>query len=79
MTVKALDAKAIADLARYTDEELDPNAAENTAEVEAFIARNRAALNQALAEGYVSLENGEGTPIRSLEELLLALNSAPPG
>jgi len=44
--------------------------------MDAYIERNRDALNKALEAGYVSLENGDGTAIRSLEDLLLALETA---
>ncbi len=75
MSSKVLDAKTLADLSRYTPEELDADVAGNQTQMDAFIARNREALNRALAAGYVSLENGEGVAIRSLEDLLSALDA----
>jgi hypothetical protein len=68
-----IDPKVIADLSRYTAEELDPEIAKDEAAMDAFIARNRDALNAALKQGYVSLDRGEGIEIRSLEDLLSAL------
>lgn len=70
---KTLDPKVIADLSRYTPEELDPQVAEDEAAMDAYIERNRDALNRALEAGYLSLKNGKGMPIRSLEDLLAAL------
>jgi len=70
---KSIDPKVIAELSRYTPEELDPHVAEDEAEMDAYIQRNREALNRALEAGYVSLTNGKGLPIRSLEDLLAAL------
>jgi hypothetical protein len=71
---KTIDPKLIAELSRYTPEELDPHTAQDEAAMDAFIERNRDALNKALEAGYVSLKNGEGIPIRSLEDLLAALD-----
>ncbi len=68
-----IDPKVIADLSRYTTEELDPEIAKDEAAMDAFIERNRDALNTALKEGYLSLDRGEGVEIRSLEDLLSAL------
>jgi len=70
---KIIDPKVIADLSRYTAEELDPHVAEDEAAMDAYIERNREALNRALEAGYLSLKNGKGMPIRSLEDLLAAL------
>ena len=67
---KTIDLKIIADLSRYTPEELDPQVAEDEAAMDAYIERNREALNKALEAGYVSLRNGQGVPIKSLEDLL---------
>ena len=75
MSTKMLDPKTIADLSRYTPEELDPEAAKDEAAMEAFIERNRDAINKALEAGYVSLDRGDGVPIGSLEELLAAISS----
>ncbi|HUO93246.1 MAG TPA: hypothetical protein VMU22_10005 [Rhizomicrobium sp.] len=76
MNSRAIDPKIIADLSRYTAEELDPQLAEDESAMDAYIARNRDALNKALEAGYVSLESGDGIAIRSLEDLLLALETA---
>jgi hypothetical protein len=76
MNTKSIDPKILADLSRYTAEELDPRHAEDEIAMDAYIERNRDALNKALEAGYLSLENGDGTAIRSLEELLLALEAA---
>ena len=75
MNTRAIDPKIIADLSRYTAEELDPQLAEDEAAMDAFIERNRDALNKALQAGYVSLENSNGIAIRSLEDLLLVLKT----
>ena len=78
MSAKSIDPKIIADLSRYTSEELDPRVAEDQAGMEAYIARNREAINKALQAGYVSLDAGNGTEIRSLEDLLAALARTKP-
>ena len=52
---KTLDPKTIAELSRYTGEELDPSLANDEGAVDDFIKRNREALNKALQAGYVSL------------------------
>ncbi len=70
---KSIDPKVLADLSRYTSEELDPQVAEDEVAMDAYIERNREALNRALEAGYVSLKNGKGISIRSLEDLLAAL------
>jgi hypothetical protein len=41
--------------------------------MDSFIERIREAINQALEEGYLSLDAGEGTEVCSLEELLSVL------
>ena len=46
--------------------------------MEAYIERNREALNKALKAGYLSLDAGQGIEIRSLEDLLSLLNGARP-
>jgi hypothetical protein len=76
MNAKALSPKALAELSRYTEEELDPRLVEDEAAMEAFILRNRETINRALQEGYDSLQAGEGVKIRSLDDLLAALKSA---
>lgn len=70
---KTLDPKTIAELSRYTAEELDPALANDDTAVDEFIKRNRDALNKALEAGYVSLKSDQGVAIRSLDELLAAL------
>jgi hypothetical protein len=75
MSSKILDQKTLADISRYTSEELDPQSAEDEAAVEAFIARNREAINRALEQGYLSLSRGGGTEIRSLDDLLSAVEA----
>jgi hypothetical protein len=75
MSTKTIDPRVIADLSRYTAEELDPHTAEDAAAMDAFIARNRDALNKALEAGYLSLANGQGVAIRSLEDLLAAIQT----
>lgn len=72
---KTLDPKVIAELSRYTPEELDPDTAQDEAAMDAYIQRNRDAINKALEAGYVSLKNGQGIQIRSLEDLLGALDA----
>ena len=71
-----IDPKVIADLSRYTAEELDPDVVKDEAAMDAYIERNKDALNAALEQGYLSLDRGEGVKIRSLEELLSALARA---
>ena len=75
MSTKTIDPKIIADLSRYTEEELEPRFAEDQAGMEAYIERNREAINRALEEGYISLDAGEGVEIRSLEDLLSVLST----
>ena len=72
---KTLDAKTIAELSRYTAEELDPALANDEKAVDEFIKRNREALNKALEAGYISLKSGGGVMIHSLDELLAALEN----
>lgn len=76
MNAKTIDPKIIAHLSRYTEEELDPRFAEDQAGMEAYVERNREAINKALEEGYVSLDAGEGVDIRSLEDLLSVFSRA---
>ena len=76
MSARTIDPKIIAHLSRYTEEELDPRFAEDQAGMDAYIERNREAINKALEEGYVSLDAGEGVEIRSLEDLLAVLSTA---
>jgi len=71
-----IDPKVIADLSRYTAEELDPEVAKDEAAMDAYIERNRDALNAALEQGYLSLDRGEKVEIRSLEDLLSVLARA---
>ena len=78
MNTKTIDPKIIANLSRYTPEELDPSVAEDAAAMEAYIERNREALNKALKAGYLSLDAGQGIEIRSLEDLLSVLSGARP-
>jgi len=76
MSTKTIDPKIVANLSRYTPEELDPRVAEDETAMEAYIERNREALNKALQAGYLSLDAAEGTEIHSLEELLSVLTRA---
>jgi hypothetical protein len=69
MTTRMIDPKFIAELSRYSTEELDPRIAEDEAAMAAFIARNRDAINKALEDGYKSLDAGKGTEVGSLEDL----------
>lgn len=71
---KSIDPKIIAELSRYTSEELDPQLAEDEAAMEAFLARNREAIDRALQDGIRSLDAGKGVEIHSLDELLSALS-----
>lgn len=72
---KTLDPKTIAELSRYTAEELDPQTAEDEAAMEAFLERNREAVDRALQEGIASLNSGKGVEIRSLDDLLSVLSA----
>ena len=76
MNSKTIDPNIIARLSRYTKEELDPSSVEDRAGMEAYIGRNREAINRALEAGYLSLDAGRGTEISSLEGLLSALLAA---
>ena len=73
MSAKILDSKLLARLSRYTAEELDPRVVDDESAMEAFIARNRDAIDAALRAGYLSLDAGRGVAVHSLEELLTLL------
>jgi predicted transcriptional regulator len=73
--MKALDPRMIAHLSRYTEEEIDPRLAEDRAAMEAYIERNREAINRALEAPYSSLDP-DGTCIRLLEDVSWILEAA---
>ena len=66
MATRSLKRKAT-DLLPYRAEDLEPrNLPEEIASEDAFVERNREALNDALAEGYRDIDNGQ---THSLEEV----------
>jgi len=72
---KTLDPRVVAELSRYTAEELDPRLTEDEAAMEAFLARNREAVDRALQEGIASLDAGKGFEVHSLDDLFSALSA----
>ena len=74
MSTKTVKTKSRAPGFRYAPEDLAPrDAARDDAFADAFIARNREALNASIKKARASLKRGEGTVTRSEEDFFAAM------